>query len=161
MSHTTLNWERTLADAGLRVTRQRELVLDSLCAAGGHTPIGEIYLRAQKVDPKLDLSTVYRSLHVFVHLGIVVPAPGQDGELHYEIRHSEPHHHLICRKCGVETSISGELVLSMADAIMSKYGFALESDHLILNGTCANCQARNDAELGQSPGRDNPGSPSQ
>jgi Fe2+ or Zn2+ uptake regulation protein len=142
MTHTTLNWERTLADAGMRVTRQRATVLDAVCAAGGHTPIGDILLRARKLDPTIDLSTIYRALKVFQDLGIVLTATASDGEVFYEIRHQEPHHHLICRMCGNEISVSGEIVAAMAEQIATVHGFVIEPDHLVLWGTCARCRSQ-------------------
>ncbi len=141
MTHTTLNWERTLAGAGMRVTRQRATVLDAVCGAGGHTPIGDILLRARKLDPTIDLSTIYRALKVFQDLGIVLTATASDGELFYEIRHQEPHHHLICRTCASEISVSGEIVATMTKQIEEAHGFTIEPDHLVLWGTCTSCKA--------------------
>lgn len=140
MTHDSLNWERTLGEAGLRVTRQRTAILDAVCAAGGHTPIGEIHARARKIDPTVDLSTIYRTLKVFVDLGIVVSADTGDGETRYEISHGEPHHHLVCKTCGGETEISGDLLADLANHIDTAFGFALETDHLVLHGTCAACR---------------------
>lgn len=140
MTHDTLNWERRLSQAGLRVTRQRTAVLDAVCAAGEHTPIGEIHTRARTLDPSLDLSTVYRTLKTFIDLGIVVTAETLDGETRYEICHGEPHHHLVCRRCGTEIEFSGDLLTELAERLDTAFGFALETDHLQLHGTCAKCR---------------------
>ena len=140
MTHTTLNWEQTLARAGLRVTRQRELVLDAVCAGAGHTPIGDIYARAKARDSSLNISTVYRALRVFTDLGIVLTVPSGDGEQLFEIRHETPHHHLVCKTCGAELPMSAEVVKSLIDQVETKHGFAIDLDHLILWGRCRNCQ---------------------
>lgn len=140
MTHTTLNWEQTLANAGMRVTRQREIVLDAVCAGAGHTAIGDIYARVKQRDPSLDLSTVYRALRVFTELGIVLTVPSGDGEQLFEIRHANPHHHLVCKTCGVELPMSREVVHSLVEQIEAKQGFAIELDHLVLWGRCRSCQ---------------------
>ena len=141
MTHTTLNWEKTLAAAGKRVTRQREIVLDAVCAGGGHTSIGDIVARAKQVDASIDLSTVYRALKVFTELGIVLTVPSGEGEQLYEIRHATPHHHLVCKTCGAELPLATEIADGMVKHIREDQGFAVELDHLVLWGTCSHCLA--------------------
>jgi Fur family ferric uptake transcriptional regulator len=141
VSHTTLNWEKTLADAGMRVTRQREVVLDAVCAGDGHTPIGDIVARAKQVDASIDLSTVYRALKVFTDLGIVLTVPSGEGEQLFEIRHATPHHHLVCKTCGVERPLAPAIADSMVQQILNHQEFAVELDHLVLWGTCRQCRA--------------------
>jgi Fe2+ or Zn2+ uptake regulation protein len=48
MAHTSLNYSRVLREAGYRVTDQREVILDAVCAGGGHSTLKEIFLRAQR-----------------------------------------------------------------------------------------------------------------
>lgn len=140
MTHDTLDWERTLGAAGLRVTRQRTLILDAVCAASGHTPIGEIHARARRVDPTVDLSTIYRTLKTFTDLGVVVSAETREGETLYEISHGKPHHHLVCRLCGTEIEVGDDVLTTLAEYIERTYGFAMETDHLVVHGTCAACR---------------------
>jgi Fur family transcriptional regulator, ferric uptake regulator len=140
VTHTTLNWERTLAAAGKRVTRQREVVLDAVCAGGGHTSIGDIVARAKQVDGSIDLSTVYRALKVFTELGIVLTVPSGEGEQLFEIRHATPHHHLVCKTCGTELPLATRIADGMVEHIREEQGFAVELDHLVLWGMCRTCQ---------------------
>jgi Fur family transcriptional regulator, ferric uptake regulator len=144
MTHESLRWEQTLWDAGHRVTRQRSLILEAVCAAEGHTPLGEIYLRVQKADRSVDRSTVYRALRLFVDLGLVVAADTGDGETYYEIAKPEPHHHLVCRQCGSEREIGDAALHAMFDEIAVRHGFRVETDHLVLFGVCAICSSTND-----------------
>src|SRR5687768_12001093 len=94
MTHNQLRWEETLWNAGHRVTRQRALILEAICAGDGHTPLGEVYARVRKVDRTIDRSTVYRAIRLFVDLGVVVAADTGDGETYYEVSRLAPHHHL-------------------------------------------------------------------
>jgi Fur family ferric uptake transcriptional regulator len=139
MAHTSLNYSRVLREAGYRVTDQREAILDAVCAAGGHATLKEIYLRAQYVLPSLDRSSVYRTLKLFVELGLVVDGVNSEGEDVYEIPHAHPHHHFVCRVCGGEQEIAHDLVEDLYMAMQQRYGFRVTSDHLVLFGTCAAC----------------------
>lgn len=143
MSHERLNWERILAARRHRVTPQRVLVLDAVCDAEGHsTTLGEIYARVRKQDPGVDRSTVYRALHLFTQLGLVVQTTGADGEARFEIADSEPHHHLICQVCGSEQLIESQEITRAFRAIDERFGFRVSTEHLTLNGVCAACQRR-------------------
>ena len=139
MTHDSLQWERVLWDAGYRVTRQRAHILDTVCAAEGHTTLGEIYLRLQKVDPSIDRSTVYRALRLFVDLGLVLVAETGGSETYYEVARLTPHHHLICRSCGGEWNIEASTFEAMFEDVFRQHGFQVETDHLVLFGNCANC----------------------
>jgi Fur family transcriptional regulator, ferric uptake regulator len=140
MSHNGLHWEQVLWAAGHRVTPQRALILDVVCSADGHTTLGEIYARVRRADNMIDRSTVYRALHLFVHLGIVLAADTGDGETYYEIRKPQPHHHLVCRQCGREQEIGGPAVQTMFDEIARRHGFQVTTEHLVLFGICAICR---------------------
>ena len=140
MSHDRLNWENTLWDAGHRVTRQRALILDAVCAAAGHTTLGEIYLRVRRSDASIDRSTVYRALRLFSELGIVLAADTGRGEMLYEVGRPRPHHHLICRHCGAEQEVDDEGLRTLEQAMLDRHGFRLAIDHLVLPGLCAGCQ---------------------
>ncbi len=140
MSHHNLNWEETLWAAGHRVTRQRAQILDAVCAGDGHTPLGEIYARVRRADRSIDRSTVYRVLHLFVELGVVLAADTGGGETVYEIVKPQPHHHLVCRGCGSEWEIGETELGAMAKQVERDHGFRVETDHLVLFGRCAECR---------------------
>jgi len=150
MTHDTIGWEQALRRAGHRVTRQREIILDAVCAGGGHTPLGEVYARAHRQDPALDRSTVYRSLKLFMELDLVVAADTGDGETYFEIKHSQPHHHLVCRLCGAEQEIDDTVTQAMFEQVRERHGFEVVTDHLVLFGTCAACAQ---PPPGQEPSR--------
>ena len=142
MSHERLNWEHILAARGHRVTPQRELVLDAICVAERHsTTLGEIHARVRRRDGTVDRSTVYRALHLFTQLGLVVQTTGADGEARFEIAASEPHHHLVCSRCGREQLIESPEIARAFRLIADRVGFRVTTEHLTLNGVCAACAA--------------------
>ena len=139
MTHDRLHWEQKLWAAGHRVTRQRALILEAVCAGDGHTPLSEIYLRVQKADRSIDRSTVYRALRLFVDLGLVVAADTGSDETYYEVAKLEAHHHLVCRRCGQEQEIGAAALQAMFHEMFQRHGFQVETDHLVLFGFCAEC----------------------
>jgi Fe2+ or Zn2+ uptake regulation protein len=148
MPHNQLDYKETIRSAGHRMTHQRQIILDAVCEGGGHTTLGAIYARARRVDPSIDRSTVYRALHLFIVLGLVVSADIRTGETYYEIVRPEPHHHLICERCGSLTEIGNDTVQLLCELIGRRHGFAAHVDHLVLAGLCARCQ---DARTGDAP----------
>jgi len=140
MTHNLLHWEERLWDAGHRVTKQRALILDTVCGGGGHMTLGDISARARRADRALDRSTLYRALRLFVDLGLVVAADTGKGEMTYEIARPEPHHHLVCRRCGHEQEIGDAALAAMVTGIEARHGFAVNTDHLVLFGLCATCR---------------------
>lgn len=141
MTHDLLHWEDRLWEAGYRVTRQRAMILDAVCAGDGHTPFGEIYMRVRQTDRSIDRSTVYRALHLFVELGLVLPADTGGDETYYEVARTEPHHHLVCRECGQQWEISDAALQAMFGEVEQRHGFQVATDHLVLFGRCAECRA--------------------
>ncbi len=139
MSHHHIAYEDVLRAAGHRVTPQRILILDAVCDGASHTTLGEIYARVRVHNPSIDRSTLYRTLKLYVELGLVVSAEPGDGEIYYEIAKPQRHHHLVCRKCGRGQEIDHAIIHSMFDQLREVYRFSADSDHLVIMGICADC----------------------
>ena len=140
MTHDELHWETVLRQAGHRATRQRGVILDAVCAGGGHTTLGEIYARAHRRDPALDRSTVYRALKVFIDTDLVVAADTGEGEVAYEVKRPEQHHHLVCRGCGWQQEVDASVLEEMVAEVERQHGFEVVTDHLVLFGYCQRCR---------------------
>lgn len=143
MSHHQTPYEDILRAAGHRVTRQRIHILDAVCEGNKHSTLGEIFARVRVQDRNIDLSTLYRTLKLYIDLGLVLSAETGDGETYYEIAKSHHHHHLICRRCRQEQEIEHGVVQEMFDQLNEVYGFHADSDHLVIMGLCRNCQGAN------------------
>jgi Fe2+ or Zn2+ uptake regulation protein len=79
MSHETMDYEGVLHAAGHRVTPQRVMILDAVCDGGGHTTLKQVYTRVTHMDDTIDRSSIYRTLKLFVELGLVVSAETSAG----------------------------------------------------------------------------------
>ena len=140
MSHETMDYEGVMHAAGYRVTPQRVMILDAVCEGDGHTTLKQIYVRLHKADPSIDRSSLYRTLKLFVRLGLVVAAEAPGGDAMYEIPKTKPHHHLVCRVCGNEREIGQEAIQGMVALVRQQFGFQIDMDHLVLYGLCEVCQ---------------------
>ena len=139
MTHNKINYLDLFHENGFRITRQRQVVLDAICQADGHVTIGEIYYRSKKLDKNIDRSTIYRSLDLFVKLGLIITGEKNDSEQTYEMVKESRHHHLICKVCGNGVEIEKIVV----DDFFTKLGNACDHeigmDHLIVFGLCKKC----------------------
>lgn len=140
MSHETMDYEGIMHRAGHRVTPQRVMILDSVCEGKGHTTLKQVFTRVRRMDDTIDLSSVYRTLKLFVELGLVVSAETPGGETVYEIPKPRLHHHLACRNCGKEEEIGQEAIEDTVTFVFQHYGFKVDIEHLVLTGLCTECQ---------------------
>lgn len=122
MSHQQLDYEERLRAAGCRVTTQRLLILDAVCAGKGHTTLGEIYARVHRVDATIDRSTLYRTLKLLTRVGQVGGDDQHDGDTYYEIAKAQHHHHLVCRQCGNEQEIDDATLVAVFDQLFRLHG---------------------------------------
>ena len=122
------------------VTAQRKLILDIIKEAGEHVDAKEIYRRANERDPRISISTVYRSLLLFRETGLVDER--RLGQMHccYEIKQAGEHHHLICQGCGQITNIESPLIKQLITEVQQKNRFHVTKAELCLEGYCENCE---------------------
>lgn len=132
---------RGLADrlrrVGQRVTPQRLVILGAL-RPGAHLSADEVFARVEPMVPGVNRSTVYRTLELFRDLGLVSMTDLGGGARQFELI-DDPHHHLICHRCGAILELDDQLVAPLRERIRARYGFAPGVDHLAIFGFCAAC----------------------
>lgn len=143
MAHNRLNYRQKIRDLGYRLTPQRELILDTLCAIGGHASVNQIYERVQLQAPAVNRATIYRTLAFFHQLQMVSESQ-IGGTTVYEIVAEEPHHHLVCRCCGHINVLDDHHFADLTAHLMQEHQFRAEIDHLTILGLCAECQQAQD-----------------
>jgi Fur family ferric uptake transcriptional regulator len=142
MTHNTVDYAALIRRKGYRLTLQRRVVLDAVCACRGHATFQDVLERVRAEYAGIDPSTVYRTLDFLAELNLI--ASSHIGDQHvYEIAIGQlPHHHLVCRVCGAEVQIDDREVSAALEAIGRAYGFTVEPNHLILSGLCRDCRAQ-------------------
>jgi Fur family ferric uptake transcriptional regulator len=145
---------RTLHQRGLRMTPQRQLVLDAVRELGHATP-EQICARVQRSAPAVNITTIYRTLDLLERLRLVRHTHLGHGAPSYSEREHQ-HLHLVCHTCGVVTEAPTDLMAGLVERLRAETGFELDVTHLALSGRCAGCadQAGPDHDR---PGHDEPG----
>ena len=147
MAHNNLDLTALFHERGARLTPQRQIILDALCATGGHVTVADLYERVHAQFPAIDRSTVYRALDFFVELGLVLSAE-LGGATVYEMAPHEGgccHPHLVCNVCGHVAHVPDALFDSLAARLAADYGFAAELAGLTISGRCRECAAAGEA----------------
>ncbi len=127
---------------GKRFTSQRAIILQVLEKSEGHLEAEEIYRRARELDPRISLSTVYRTLGVLKDMGLVRELHLDEEHHHYELAGREPHYHLICSNCGQVIEFTSDLVEKLLQELRQNYGFQVDAVHIDVIGLCHRCKAR-------------------
>ena len=133
----TVEVEQFLRASGKRVTAERRLIIQ-IIKDNPHLDASEIYALARKEDPKISLSTVYRTMTMLKELKLVEASDLGEDHDHYEVRLQE-HCHLICLGCGKVIEIP------LPDAIKQigkEQGFETVGVKLQIFGYCKECQKK-------------------
>ena len=129
---------KALDTAGLRVTNQRALILEII--RQGHMDADEIYRQARMKQPRLSLSTVYRTLQKLKQLDLVDELHFDEYHHHYEVKQPAGHHHLVCLGCGKIVEFECPLSEKMREDVTRQKGFIVTSTEVHMTGYCPDCQ---------------------
>src|SRR5689334_25373073 len=146
----------SLRERGVRLTRQRRLLLELIDNSGLHLDADTLYQMAKEKDPKLNRVTVYRTLKMLKEGGLVdeLDLMHYGGDQHYyETRLKQEHAHVICLRCGKVEEFFGEPLQRLRKQIESHFGFQVLLARTEVGGYCAHCQtlrAREVEELRKS-----------
>jgi len=131
---------QTLNVTGLRITSQRALILEIIQRGQGHLDADEVYRRARERQPRLSLSTVYRTLRTLKKMGLVEEVHFDEAHHHYEIKPSTEHHHLVCLGCGKVVEFECPLSQKMKDDVSREKGFEITDAEVRMRGYCPECR---------------------
>jgi Fur family ferric uptake transcriptional regulator len=129
---------RTLHQRGLRMTPQRQLVLDAVRQLGHATP-EQICTKVQRAAPAVNITTVYRTLDLMERIGLVRHTHlGHGAPTYSEQEHQ--HVHLVCHACGAVQEAPTDLMDDLAERLRTESGFDLDASHVALSGLCRDCR---------------------
>lgn len=135
-----------MREAGGRVTAQRRLVLDALVATQPHPSVEDVVEEAQRHDPTIHRSTVYRTLNALADLGVVSHVHlGHGGSVYHFTQEALPH--VVCRGCGAVTHVDKPTFAEVRRLVASTTGFDLEHGHFAWTATdCDQCRPTEDGD---------------
>src|SRR5579871_837776 len=135
---------------GVRLTRQRQILLDLIDKTGEHLDAERLYLLAKEQDPKINRVTVYRTLKLLKQGGLVdeLDLMHYGGDQHYyETRMKQEHAHVICLRCGKVEEFFGEPLQRLRRQIESHFGFHILLARTEVGGYCSHCQSLRAQEM--------------
>jgi Fur family ferric uptake transcriptional regulator len=133
----------SLRERGVRLTRQRRILLDLIDHSGKHLDAESLYQLAKEKDPRLNRVTVYRTLKLLKEGGLVdeLDLMHYGGDQHYyETRLKQEHAHVICLRCGKVEEFFGEPLQRLRKQIESHFGFQVLLARTEVGGYCSHCQ---------------------
>ena len=138
---------RALGESGFRLTRPRRKVAELISSQAASFTAADLLADARRRGLGIGRATVFRALDTFAELGVLERLELPDGEHAYVT--CEPrvvhHHHVVCRRCGRATEISGCDLAPWAQQVEERTGYEVDMHRLQLFGLCPRCrQSRSD-----------------
>ncbi len=130
--------EKKCIEKGVKLTEQRRIIARVISESketygeSDHPDVDELYSRVSKIDPKISIATVYRTVKLFEEAGILVKHDFKAGKARYEI--NDDHNHLIDIKTGEIIEFVDNDIEELQKKIADKYGYDLVDHKLELYG---------------------------
>ena len=126
---------------GLRRTPQRDLILEIFLSTEEHLTSEALYRLVKRKDPSVGLTTIYRTLRLFIDAGLAREVRFGDTATYYEHHYDHQHHdHMICTECGRVLEFFSPDIEAMQDQIAEDFSFRPTHHSLRLWGLCSRCQ---------------------
>lgn len=126
------NIEALCAAKGMRMTEQRRVIARVLAEAEDHPDVEELYRRCAKVDDRISISTVYRTVKLFEDSGIIERHDFREGRARYETSSETHHDHLINLRTGEVIEFQSEEIERLQAEVARKLGYKLVDHRLEL-----------------------------
>ena len=120
---------------GVRLTDQRKIIAQVMSDATDHPDVDELHKRANRVDRKISIATVYRTVKLFEEAGIVEKHDFKGGKARYEQSPDEHHDHLIDINSGAIIEFVDKEIEKLQNEVAKKLGYKLVDHKLELYGS--------------------------
>ncbi|MGH8792492.1 MAG: Fur family transcriptional regulator [Stackebrandtia sp.] len=141
MSRDTPALAEVLRAHGLRVTAQRQLILDAVSDLG-HATADQLHEAICGQVAGVNITTVYRTLDLLESLGLIAHTHLSHGAPVYHLAGDRGHVHLVCHRCGTVDEVAPEVFASVRRSVEEQKGFLLDVGHVALFGVCAACEKK-------------------
>ncbi|MEP6666692.1 MAG: Fur family transcriptional regulator [Nocardioidaceae bacterium] len=132
-------WAERLTAAGLRVTRPRLAVLDTLTVAP-HSDADAVLQSVRSSLGTISTQAVYDVLHTLTDAGLLRRIEPAGSAMRYETRVGDNHHHLVCRACGTVVDVPCAVGLAPCAMPDDSNGFHVDEAEVTYWGICASCR---------------------
>ena len=122
-------------ERGVRFTDQRRLIAKVMSQSSDHPDVDELHKRVSKIDEKVSIATVYRTVKLFEESGIIEKHDFKGGKARYEQSPDIHHDHLIDVNTGEIVEFVDEEIEKLQNKVAEKLGYKLVDHRLELYGT--------------------------
>jgi len=126
--------EQKCIKKGVKLTDQRKIIAKVMSEANDHPDVDELYNRVSKIDSKISIATVYRTVKLFEEFGILAKHEFKGGKARYEQLSESHHDHLIDVKSGEIIEFVDQEIEKLQKKVAEKYGYDLVDHKLELYG---------------------------
>ena len=126
--------EQKCISKGVKLTGQRKIIAHIMSKSEDHPDVDQLYKRVTKVDPKISIATVYRTVKLFEEAGILAKHEFKGGKARYEEISESHHDHLIDVKTGEIIEFVDDEIEKLQKKVAEKYGYDLVDHKLELYG---------------------------
>ena len=119
---------------GVRLTDQRKLIAQIMSDSHDHPNVNELYKRVSKIDSKISIATVYRTVKLFEEAGILTKHDFRGEKARYEELPDSHHDHLIDVQSGEIVEFVDEEIEKLQETVAEKLGYQLVDHRLELYG---------------------------
>ena len=126
--------EQLCIDKGLKMTEQRRVIAKVLSDSDDHPDVEQLYQRASKIDSRISIATVYRTVKLFEEANILDRHDFGDGRARYEERPEEHHDHLIDMNSGEVIEFRDDEIERLQAYVAETLGYKLVGHRLELYG---------------------------
>jgi len=133
-------FQKYLASEQLKLTPQREAILENIVATHGHFDADDVFFALRKQGKRISKATVYRTLELLTAAGMIREVDIGKGHRAFEHIFGRSHHdHLVCTMCGKVVEFDDPLINELQDRVCRRFSFRPESHSLRIRGRCASC----------------------
>jgi Fur family ferric uptake transcriptional regulator len=120
---------------GVRLTDQRKVIAEVMSASNDHPDVDELHKRVNKIDKKISIATVYRTVKLLEESGIIEKHDFKGGKARYEESPEEHHDHLIDINSGEIIEFVDKEIEILQNKVAKKLGYKLVDHKLELYGS--------------------------
>ena len=130
----TASIEERCKQKGVKLTDQRKLIAQTMSNSRDHPNVDELHKRISKIDSKVSIATVYRTVKLFEEAGILTKHDFRGGKARYEELPDNHHDHLIDVQSGEIVEFVDEEIEKLQETVAEKLGYQLIDHRLELYG---------------------------
>ena len=134
MTETIETIEQRCISKGVKLTDQRRIIARVMSESDDHPDVDELYTRVSKIDTKISIATIYRTVKLFEEAGILTKHDFKGGKARYEEMRESHHDHLIDVKTGEIIEFVDDEIEKLQKKVADKYGYELVDHKLELYG---------------------------